>query len=326
MRRKLLVELLAFAGLATVAIGLWGWVPTTVKPSGRQLARNAAWIGVEWTSAPAASVAVQRLTADAAAHRLRYLYPYTTYVKPDGSLNPTYDYAASFMRAFRASNQETRLLAWIGVPLRNERPIGMRGWVDLGDEAARQHIVTWAAEMVRKVGFDGIHVDAEPVSDGDADYLRLLEEIRAAIGDEAILSVAGAYWLPAGINSLPLLRRYKWSPSYYRQVGSRVDQIAAMTYDSLAPHPALYRLWMREQARAMDRALAGSSTELLIGVSASRERTLTHHPCAENVVNGLAGLSAYLAEGSDSIVGVALYAAWEAEPSDWQAWDCATSH
>ena len=93
-----------------------------------------------------------------------------------------------------------------------------------------------------------------------------------------------------------------------------------MTYDSLMPHPALYRLWLREQARVFDRAIGGTGAELLIGLSVSREHTSTHIPAAENVWSALAGACAYVRRRDNDISGLALYAAWEATPQDWQLW------
>ena len=65
-------------------------------------------------------------------------------------------------------------------------------------------------------------------------------------------------------------------------VADRVDHIAVMSYDSFAFHPALYRLWMREQVRGITKSLAEADAELLMGLSVSRERTSTHRPRAEN--------------------------------------------
>ncbi len=106
-------------------------------------------------------------------------------------------------------------------------------------------------------------------------------------------------------------------------VASRVDQIATMTYDSLMPLPALYRLRMREQVRGIGRSLAQSDVALLIGIPVSRERTLTHKPKTGALTHGLAGLCAGLLDtealGAERLPeGVAMYAAWEAEPADWE--------
>ena len=70
--------------------------------------------------------------------------------------------------------------------------------------------------------------------------------------------------------------------------------------------------------------LIGSEVELLMGLSVSRERTLTHWPDAENMRSGLVGICAGLESrhtGRHPVSGVAIYAAWEATTGDWQTWD-----
>ena len=325
MRRCLRGILLLIVAVAVAGVGQWAWVPPHPDSADCRLNHNAAWIGVEWTMQPVSRQAVQRLASNARMYHLRYLYPFTTYLTAEGTFNPTYDHAPTFIEAFRTFDSDTLLLAWVGIPLESERRLGIDGWVDLSDVKTRAHIVAFAADLITDAGFDGVHLDVETVHDGDPHYLALLEETRAAIGDGAVLSVASAYWLPGAVNRLPAVRGYKWNLAYYRQVAARVDQIVTMTYDSVMPHPALYRLWIREQARAISRGLAHSNTELLVGISASRERTLTHRPYAENVASGLDGICAYVGGASSDphIAGVALYAAWEATEENWQYWACA---
>ena len=142
-----------------------------------------------------------------------------------------------------------------------------------------------------------------------------------ALGPDHLISAATGNWVPAGVSRLPVLGGYKWSGSYYQEVAVRVDQIVTMTYDSLMPHAALYRAWMREQVQGISESVEDTDAELLIGVSVSEEKTATHHPGAENLANGLAGICAALKDGSPSIDGVAIYAAWEATAADWVLWD-----
>jgi hypothetical protein len=140
---------------------------------------------------------------------------------------------------------------------------------------------------------------------------------------------AGPRWIVGALAAavlviLPIVGSYKWSGTYYRAVAQEVDQIAVMTYDSMAPHPALYRLWLREQVRGIWGSLAGSDVQLLAGLSVSRENTFTHRPNAENMNSRLAGICAGLsaaAHTNHAIDGVALYASWEAEANDWAAWE-----
>ncbi len=263
--------------------------------------------------------AVAWLAEGATRRHIRYMYPFATYLRTDGSFSPSYSHAAEFVSAFRRHNQGVYLLAWIGIPLVNDRALGIQGTVNLANEATRERIVEFIVELLDEADFDGIHLDVETVRSGDPDYLLLLEEVRAAIDTKQILSIAGSYWVPESLNRLPGVEGIKWNESYYQAVASRVDQIAVMTYDSVMPYSALYRLWLREQVRGIEQCLTGSGVELLFGVSVSREETFTHHPGAENMRNGLAGICAGLAytEGEPMANGVAVYAAWEAEASDW---------
>lgn len=311
--------------LATLFIGLrWGWVaPNEWRHQDCTLEQNAAWISVNWTSNPVDKVAVKDLAEQASKQKIRYLYPYTTYLKADGTFNPTYSQASDFVAQFRDYNEQTYLLAWVGIPLQNDTQIGIQGWVDLSQENERQKIVDFVVHLMQSVNFDGVHLNVETVPDNDPNYLLLLDEVRSALGPEYILSIASTYWLPQAINRLPGVDGYRWSSTYYQAIAKRVDQIATMTYDSLMPHPALYRLWLREQVQGISASLADSDVELLIGVSVSEEVTATHNPNAENLLNGVAGLCAGVAQNTEQPVvdGIAIYAAWEATQDDWEVWD-----
>jgi len=328
-RRKYLLRItLGLLGVGLAVLVWWGWVPADVSSTPRELTDNGAWISVDWTSNPVDEDAVEQLAAQMSRRDIRYLFPFTTYLKEEGTFNPTYDYAGDFVATFRQFNSEPFLLAWIGLPLENEGMLGINGTVDLADAATRAKIVTLTVSLVEDAGFDGVHLDAETVRSGNQAYLLLLEEVKAVIGDRT-LSVAGSYWLPPPINGLPVLEKFKWESDYYREVAARVDQIATMTYDSGMPCPALYRLWMREQVRGIGHSLSESEVELLIGVSVSQEATFTHHPQAENLRSGLAGISAGLSRYTDAgalVDGVAVYAAWEANEVDWRMWERWTSN
>jgi hypothetical protein len=321
MRKQFVLASILLVAVLLAGITFWAWVSPEIPTSGCTLERNAAWIGADWTAETVEGDAIQHLAENAADRQLRYLFPFVTYVQADGSFSPSYGHASKFVVEFRRFNHETQLLAWIGVPLQKDGVLGIDGWVDLADQHARLEIAAFAARLVHEVGFDGVHLDAETVRDGDRNYLLLLDEMRMALGPDHLLSAATGYWVPAGVNRLPVLGGYKWSGSYYQEVAVRVDQIVTMTYDSLMPHAALYRAWMREQVKGITERVGDTDVELLVGVSVSGEKTATHHPGAENLASGLAGICTALKDGSHSIDGVAIYAAWEATAADWVLWD-----
>src|SRR6185369_9245427 len=173
------------------------------------------------------------------------------------------------------------ILAWIGVPLDQ---------VDVASPDIRRTIVTFSASLLDQDGFDGMHIDAEPIPNDSRDFLTLLAEMRAAIKGGRMLSIAtpGIYplfpnapWPPAG--NLPL-----WSAAYYHAVAGAVDQIAAMPYDSGIHAAWLYRQWSRFETISLSQAVAGQPAQLLLGVPLSEEATQTHNPSSENLASGLA--------------------------------------
>lgn len=311
--RSCLVRIGIVALVLFGAAAIWAYVPPLAGATDCTRGNHAAWIGVEWTSTPIDLAAVRRLSEESHDYRLRYLYPYTTYLKADGTFNDTDEYAAEFVQAFRGVNQDTILLAWVGIPLRNPRDYGIQGWVELSDEATRRHITDFVVQLVEEKGFDGIHLNVETVWNDDPDFLTLLEEVRAALDEGVLLSVAGSHGAPALLESLNL----RWSDGYYQEVAARVDQIATMTYDSRALHPSIYRFWMREQVRDIAQSVSPTDAELLVGVSVSDESTPTHNPTIETLADGLAGTCA---AGSNLADGVALYAAWESDEAEWATW------
>lgn len=321
---RLRAIILVLVALATVALFRWVWTSANFENESCVVANNAAWISVDWVSQPIDEATVAELAGDSASRSLRYLFPFTSYVKSDGSFSTSYAHAHEFISVFRKNNASTKLLAWIGVPIINNRRFGIHGWVDLSSEAERQYIAVSVAQLLEETGFDGVHLNVEHVENGDQNYLLLLRAVREAIRPNHILSVAGNDWAPAILDHFPVIGGYKWNDAYIRSVADQVDQMVIMTYDSLMPLPALYRLWMREQVRGISKGLIDSDVQLLFGLSTSRERTDTHFPEAENLRNGLAGICAGMSAAAGAghrADGIAIYASWEAIQEDWRIWE-----
>lgn len=302
-----------------VLVLCWSWIPADFSNPNCKFTQNAAWISVDWTSKPVDETMVKQLAENAKSRNMKYLFPYVSYLKSDGSFNPSYKYANDFVSTFRRFNQNTRIVAWIGLPLTNTRSIGVQGWVDLSNQETRKQVAKFIVGLTEQFDIDGVHINAETVQNNDPYFLNLLDEVRKNIGKDKIISVAGSHWYPDYINILPVINDFRWTSSYYQEVGQRVEQIATMTYDSYTFHPALYRLWMREQVKGISRSLENSDTELFIGISVSQEQTRTHLPTVENLENGLAGICAGLTNPK-AVQGISIYADWEFSQSNWQLW------
>jgi hypothetical protein len=286
---------------------------------------NAAWLGVEWLHEPQTDAAIGSLADDLRQCQIRSVYVYASYLRADGTFNPTYEHAAAFTQRLKKAYPELSIQAWIGLPLAHTQALsGIKGYVQLDDPATRALVIAFGAALLRAGGFDGLHLDPEPVQSGDTAVLTLLEEMRAAIGPHATLSLATRRMSPLGQGAASgWLSGYAWSADYYREVARRVDQVAVMTYDSALPSAGLYRWFTRRQVIQITRALAQETVGVYIGVPTSEERTLTHRPRAENMTSGLQGVLDGLDDPravAAAVTGVAIYPYWETDAAEWAAY------
>jgi hypothetical protein len=318
--RRLLVWLFLLVGLIAVLRGCF-FRPATNYPGAHfNRGANAIWLGVEWVSEAHDDSDVVALADDLNRWQIRTVYVFVSYLKADGEFNPTFTHAAQFVRVFKTAQPNLDVQAWIGLPVVQSGPFG-NGYVDLSDPAVRQKVAAFCATIVREAGFDGVHLDPEPVSSDEADVLLLLEQIRSAIGGTKTLSMATRRILPVLSDvRLPVVDRLAWRTSYYREVAQRVDQIAVMTYDSSMPLSVLYRQWVRFHVIEISRAVDGTGVDLLFGVPTFEERTTSHWPSAENITTGLQGVIDGLNDAKArpaAVTGVALYPHWETDADEW---------
>ena len=241
---------------------------------------------MDWVNQPQSETDIVALSASLAEKQIHYIYVFTTYLQSDGTFNQTYAHAADFLSVFHATNPDAKVLAWIGLPLDD----ASWGHVDLGRQNVRQQVVDLSRDFIQ-IGFDGIHLDPEPIHNHNDDVLSLLEAIRPAIPHSAILSNATPRIAPLFPESpVSFNVQAQWTADYYRKIGRRVDQIVVMTYDSLMPTAWLYRHWVEFQVIEVTQALRDTDVEILFGISTSKEETTTHRSRAENMQGGLHGL------------------------------------
>ena len=274
---------------------------------------NTAWLGAEWVNQPHLADEVMALAIDLAERQITTIYVYASYYKPEGVFSPTYAYAEEFITTLKGFAPDLVVQAWIGLPL---------DVMNLDSRAIRHETVDFCATLVQDTGFDGLHVDPEPVRDGDTSVLTLLDELREALDSEAILSIAGRrIWPIFPTMKWPLVGQWSWRTSYYQKLAQRVDEIAVMVYDSAMPTSGLYRYWTKFQIIALSRALVYSDVRLFIGIPTSEEITPTHKPGAETMRNGLRGTIDGLndwATWADVVTGVAIYPYWETDAREWE--------
>lgn len=309
-RRRLL---LALAGLLVAYLGAAAFLllrdPGGTAPGLAAPGNDGLWMGHRWFDDARKPVSDAELAEMAARCRklgLRHLFVHAGPIDARGEIPPyRIERWARVREALRREWPGVRLYAYLGA-------INRQYWgvaddtLDLGDAAARARIAEVCRELVTEAGFDGIHFDIEPLQEGDAGFLALLEATRKALPSGASLSVATPHVRPPLMPPVDPFTRF-WTEDYYRQVALRSDQVAYMGYDSMMPTQGLYERFMRFQVRALARSVP---CELLIGIPTYDEPTWSHVAGVETVTSALRGV--------DAGDGVAIYADWTTSPKEWQ--------
>jgi len=308
----LIAPLLVFLGFQFAPPPAWDALPTDYT------GRTAGWVSVEWTMEAHTSEEIETWFAP---RQMDDLWIYTSYLKADDTFNQTYDHAIDLNRELETLLPNTRRLAWIGVPISVTEPDGFFNQNRLNDPAIRQQIADFCAFAVETLGFDGIHLNAELIPEGDPAYLLTLEAIRAALPPDAFLSTtAHALRQTHSVTFTPYpIMAHHASVPYLQEIAKRVDQIGLMAYDSGLSFARDYRLWAAYQTQTASEALAGSDVELFIGLPVSLEWSGSHQTQAEYLGNALAGFRSGIAASASpqSITGIAIYPDWEMSTSQW---------
>jgi hypothetical protein len=281
--------------------------------------RNAVWLEHRWLEKEHSAREMDDLLSGLDGHGVAYVYPHLIPFDADGRLPP---HSREQMRAFLASARRVaprmKVLPWVGglrVGYRRQRT----GTVDLGNLRQRQRIVAECRGLIDE-GFDGVHVNVEPVPDGDGDFLALLRDLRSAVGEDHILSISATRPSPI---PLPIAPNFAWTPRYYALVASAADQLCVMSYDTAAPTPALYRRYVAYAAASLTSSLARSRARVLLGVPTYDETGLMHRGSVETPENALLGVVYGLrgrGEGG-TFEGVALYAEWTTDEREWETYE-----
>lgn len=300
-----------------VALLLWGYSWGTPDELARGNGRDAVWLGHAWVDGRRDDDDVARLAARVRGGGVRDVFVHTGPLADDGSLDAALHPRAGWaVEALRRALPGVRVQAWLGQRVDSGR-------LDLDSPDTRERVVG-SARSVLDLGFDGVHVNFEPVPDGHGGLLELLDTARELTRSRgAVLSMSVHHVAP-----LPGLDRIDdavightkwWSSRYLSQVARRVDQVAVMSYDTALPAESLYTGYVRRQTTVALDAVP-PDTDLLMGLPAYHDSSWTHRPGAETVAAGIRGVRLAIGPGGRRTFGVALYAEFTATESDWHAY------
>lgn len=315
-RRTLLVAcglfLLFCAGMG---IDYWAY-PYGAPIAGRSYNRseNGLWLRYTWYFGQHSDADIQHMAQQLRTRQVRYAYFHVRFIGKSGKLAFRYPVQAHVLTAgVHRGAPEVKVIAWIYAA---PSATGLH----VADAGTRQRMIAEALWLVRDCGFDGVQWDVEPCADGDAGFLALMRETKAALPPGKLLSTATAMWAPAA------LQQTGWSEAYFRQVAATCDQIAVMCYDSGYLTPRSYVWLVRQQAIHVTHAVGQGNPRcrVLLGVPTYGPGFLSHNPHAENLTMALRGVREGLTDpGADVSVfaGIAPFADYSASAQDWKVYE-----
>ena len=157
----------------------------TPSPAARSTGHDALWLGHAWVGGGETDADVDRLAASIRGTGISDLFVHVGPLSDDGTLDPAKAPAAAwFAAAVHARIRGVRVQAWLG------DEVVPSGRMSLEDPNTRARIVA-SARQVLALGFDGVHLDLEPVGDADPGYLALLGALHPVIrAAGAVLSLS----------------------------------------------------------------------------------------------------------------------------------------
>lgn len=268
--------------------------------------QNALWLRYLWYAGKHTPPEFSAMYKELATHQIRYGYFHVLTTKPDGRLKlSNLEGAKQLTAECKRQAPNSRPIAWVYIGSAE---------VNLDRAEVRKNLVEQLGWLTNECGFEGVQVDYEFAVCGAPGLLRLLEECRRVLPQDALLSVATPMWYPGVL--------WGWSDEYFTEVAKRSDQLAVMCYDSYLYLPRAY-IWLVSQQAihiTADCANANPACKVILGLPTYDNQTLAHHPFSESLKNALRGVQQGLADinaNSESFEGIALFADYTTDKNEW---------
>ncbi len=297
------------------AVAFWTvWEPRPETETRFDRGLNGLWAGHKWFTGvsvrgdePVTDADLEEFAGTVARHGIRYVYIHVGPVQPNGTIEDT---PSPLLGRLMARTPETTHLAWLG---------GLTSKQDFEDPQWREHFFETVEQMMA-AGFDGVHLNFEPLTDHHPGYIELLAALKQRLGPETVLSHATHRGGPFGLSIGPM-DRYFWSGDFYRKTMAHADQTVLMGYDTGLNTAEHYLAFLGHQTRLLVRwASAYPGHQVLIGIPSYEEGSPASDPLVENVANGALGVRRGLEKegtGGGTFTGVAVYANWVTDDKEW---------
>lgn len=237
-------------------------------------------------------------------HHITDVFPHLCPTQIDGQLPPVDDpQVEKFLDHFSGF----RVMPWIGGPNDIQTDYPDSRWRDIFINSVR-------SLLQNHPRLAGVHLNIEPLTSGDPEYLILLQQLHEALPEGKILSLA-AYPPPTRWQPSPEVH---WDQNYYEKLARHCDQIVPMMYDTSIRFPKFYQKLMADWTTQV--LQWSGKCEVLLGLPAYHDAGVGYHdPGTENLPNALPGIHRGLSQTPipAHYQGVALYCDWEMDEGKW---------
>lgn len=304
------------AGIALVVLILL--ITQVLAPGSKQKtasSHNRTWLEFRWVSEPINPDGIAGLAERLSKNRIDRVYVEGAAWLADGSLLYG-DYGKEFAQALRQAYPDVQILLWLRIT---------------GDQIIeadrRERAVELARTSVRDWGFDGVQLNSFAVVTGSDSYVALLRDLRAAIGDEALLSatvppdrIPADPDVPVGTTVAPELT---WEVGYKQRVGLlNLDEVVVMAHASGLTNPVEYEAWVAYQVESYVEAFSDLERppEIIIALP-TYDAAPEHDPAVEDVRSAARGVKTGIqraGKGAGLVKGVGLYEYKTTDSLEWQ--------
>lgn len=226
--------------------------------------------------------------------RIGYLYPHLCPANAQGKI-PEIDLEK--LKKFPIKCPSVQIIPWIGGSTDST--------VDLGDKNWKITFISSVKDLLSRDEIDGIHLNIEPLTSGDQDFLGLLSEINKVKGNK-ILSIA-AYPPPTVFHPHSSVH---WDLNYYKSVCALADQVVPMMYDTALNYRKIYTNLVRQWTEEV--ITVSKDKQVLFGIPAYEDADVGYHnPRVENVFTAIPGIVSGINSAADArSFGISIYADW----------------
>lgn len=303
--------------LATPVVVSWAWWLPSPSASVHSDGTNAFWLRHAWVQDPHSGSEYQGLAQTLVTNQISDAFFHAGPIDADGGISPVrYPHAAQLVQALHRDAPRIHVQAYVG-----QITTAGGGGLDLDAPGVRSRLLATCASLLDQ-GFDGIHLDIEPLKPSASEVVTLLSDLHALTHARGrLLSISVGKLEPAPAEAVwDRLGSLSWvGTNLLQEIAQRVDQLALMAYDTPLPTAAMIGAAYAWETSHVLR-LVGNRVTVFIGVPTFEEGRHSNGEDLSTAIRGARrGLGA-LSPRPSRPDGLAIFAEWTTTPREWKIW------